>query len=77
MTSKPNLALCAISILLVLLLGTTTAHDLYVLHPHSLARSFNINGKTNKGLVKSSLGGFGHYDLHGVFQGRVHYPLSN
>jgi hypothetical protein len=59
------LALCAIA--LMLFVGSAIGHELYVLHPHKLARTFNINEKSNKGLVQSSLGMFGHYDLHGVF----------
>lgn len=48
-----------------------------MVHPHTLARRFRTEGVSSKGLVPASLGGFGHYDKHGVFQGRVHYPLKN
>lgn len=34
-------------------------------------------GHPSKGLIRSSLGNFGHYDAGTVFQGRVHYPISN
>ena len=58
-------------------LGALSGHELFVIHPHLLARKFNFNSVTNKGLLRSSLGDFGTFDKQGVFQGRVHYPLTN
>lgn len=51
---------------------------MFVIHPHSLVNMFGSGqGTANKGLVQSSLGNFGFYDRHGVFRGRVHYPVQN
>ena len=61
----------------LLLSNTVSGHELFVLHPHQLARKFNFNSVTNKGLIQSSLGGFGTFEKDGVFQGRVHYPFTN
>lgn len=62
---------------LIILQPTIEAHELYVLHPSNLTNKFQVDGKAMKGLVRSSLGHFGHYDSHGVFRGRVHYPIKN
>lgn len=59
------------------MLQEAQAHELYVLHPSNLVKKFEVNGKAMKGLIRSSLGNFGHYDSHGVFRGRVHYPIKN
>ena len=63
--SKLSMALWTVAMLLQI--GYTSSHELYVVHPQSLARRFRIEGATSKGLVPASLGGFGHYDAHGVF----------
>ena len=55
----------------------TFCHELYVLHPQKLANKFEVEGHARKGLVSSKLANFGFYDKHGVFRGRVHYPIKN
>ena len=64
------MALCFLS-------GIVTCHELFVIHPTTLVNKFAVEGSANKGLIRSSLGRFGFYDSHGVFRGRVHYPIEN
>ena len=37
----------------------------------------NEDGHVQKGLIKSSLGNFGHFAYGNTIQGRVHYPINN
>ena len=59
------------------MVGTIVAADLYVIHPHSLARKFDFNRNTYKGALQASLSHYGTFDKQSVFMGRVHYPLLN
>ena len=62
---------------LIMFVCSSVCHELFVIHPHSLARKFDFNRNTYKGLVESSVAGFGTFQNNVVFQGRVQYPLNN
>ena len=51
------------------------------MHPTNLKKDFKLFDKnTNsmeEGLIKSSLGNFGHFQYGTTLHGRVHYPLKN
>ena len=56
-TKLKNLVLLA----LIFVVGSTFCQELYVIHPHSLARKFDFNKNTYKGQIESSLAGFGTF----------------
>ena len=62
-----NVNLAQIAVAVFCLMSNGNAHELFVIHPHDLARKFNYNSVTNKGLLESNLGDFGHYDKTGIF----------
>jgi hypothetical protein len=37
----------------------------------------NEEGHVQKGLIKSSMGNFGHFTYGNTIKGKVHYPISN
>jgi hypothetical protein len=50
-----------------------------VLHPSDLKKklTLDVKGKKEIGLIKSSLGNFGHFNYGSTMRGRLHYPTQN
>jgi len=48
-------------------------------HPSELKKAFlsRIDGEMEEGVIKSSLGNFGHFNYGTTLKGRLHYPLQN
>ena len=59
--------------------GLSDTAKLTVVHPTDLMNSFQTrsNGVVENGVIKSSLGNFGHFQYGTTLKGRVHYPLDN
>jgi hypothetical protein len=55
------------------------AHELKVLHPSDLRKKLTheVKGHKEEGLIKSSLGNFGHFNYGTTMRGRLHYPTQN
>ena len=65
--------------ILASLSASTLAHELKVLHPSDLKKklTLEVKGKKEAGLIKSSLGNFGHFNYGTTMRGRLHYPTQN
>jgi hypothetical protein len=46
-------------------------------HPQYLQDTFSVDGILEKGVIKSSLGNFGHLPYGTTLKGRLHYPFEN
>jgi hypothetical protein len=68
-------------VLTLLIIGKVFGWSLKIVHPTPLMESFKTYDKDSKdyvnGLIKSSLGNFGHFAYGSTIKGRVHYPLKN
>ena len=62
--------------ILATLSASVVAHELKVLHPSDLKKKIitEIRGKKHQGIIKSSLGNFGHFNYDTTMRGRLHYP---
>ena len=63
-----------------LIISHISASTLKVIHPYNLRKEFsdlNTNGILEKGLLKSSVGNFGHIDYGTSVMGLLHYPVNN
>lgn len=62
--------------LIILLIASASSHKLKILHPSALKKQFTseIDGIVEPGLLKSSMGNFGHFNYGSTMRGRVHYP---
>jgi len=60
-------------------LNQVYASKLQVVHPSELKKAFlsRIDGEMEEGVIKSSLGNFGHFNYGTTLKGRLHYPLQN
>ena len=66
--------------LLCLVITLVNCSTLKVIHPNNLKNKFageDYNGMAEYGLIKSSVGNFGHIDYGTSIIGRLHYPLNN
>ena len=61
------------------ILQFASPHELKILHPTNLRKKLTkeIHGEFESGLIKSSMGNFGHYNKRSTMRGRLHYPVSN
>jgi hypothetical protein len=56
-----------------------SASKLKLIHPTDLVNEFDydIHGKKEKGVMKSSMANFGYYNYGTTIRGRLHYPIDN